>query len=181
MTADQLAAPPQTRPPHINPHWWYRATWRARQQAVDAHHRNQHNHDRIIAEARERAIVEELKAHVEELRLEHYRRYHPDQIIDTLDDEPMTWPQRLNELADLMALGSTPEDAALAIGKSASAIEKQARDHGRPEIARIYNRLRARSKRCVDCGDPVGKNSTRCKPCAGFMREMDRRTMRGAA
>ena len=175
MTADLV------RPPHINPHWWYRATWRARQLAVDAWNRDQHNRETIAAAIREQAFITELKANVEAMRLEHVRRYHPDQIIGHLDDEPMTWPQRLNEIADLLALGSTPEDAAIAVGKSASAIEKAARKFDRRDLAREYGRLRARVKTCADCGDPIGKDSTRCKPCAGYMREMDRRAMRGAA
>lgn len=178
---EDLAAPPNERPPHINPRWWYRATWHARQKAVDAY--NQHQRDRATIEAsiREAAFIANLKAGVEALRLEHTRRYHPEQIIGTLDDEPLTWPQRLDEITNLLALGSRPEDAAIAVGKSASAIEKQARDLGYGEIARVYNRLRKRGGSCADCGEGIGRGATRCKPCAGFMREMDRRTMRGAA
>lgn len=180
-TYEDFAAPPNDRPPHINPQWWYRATWHARQQAINAYNQQQRNRATIEAHIRETAYITELKATVEALRLEHHRRYHPDQIIGTLNDEPLTWPQRLDELTDLLALGSRPEDAAIAIGKSASAIEKAARDNGYPELARIYGRLRARGRSCVDCGESVGKTSTRCKACAGYVREQERRQARGAA
>jgi hypothetical protein len=235
---EDLAAPPNQRPPHINPHWWYRATWRARQAAVDAYHRDTRTSDATHTEPTPQPVTptgpltrDEKTAAIEELlaighapamianrfnttvtALEALLRRagRPDlarpfdrarsgayctrcgtetyrsELCRTCAAQVRESHKRsaddyLDEIEGLLALGCTHEEVIRHVGKSASALEKAARRNGRGDLARAFQRLRARTRQCIDCGTRVGKNSTRCKPCAGFMRETDRRTMRGAA
>ena len=163
MTTD-LAAPPQTRPPHINPQWWYRATWHARQTAINAHLRA----TRATAQA-ERDRIKALRANVETARAEHDERYHPaidptktdtQQLIDTIDGM-LTWAADTATI--LRELNMTP-----------GALERRMRRAGRPDLSRMFAaaRNRSRYKPCPDCGKSITHASARCRPCSFRAKEV---------
>lgn len=234
---EDLAAPPNQRPPHINPQWWYRATWHARQQAINAYNRDTRTNDtpnvapepieiptRPLTRDEKATIVEQLldeghtpvdianhlnttlagletalrRANRVDLARPFSRargrancthcgaRTYQSELCRTCAAQAREARKRsaddcLDEIEELLQLGRTHEEAARHVGKSASALEKAARRHNRGDLARAYQRLRSRSRKCVDCGQSVGKASQRCKPCAGLVREMDQRALRRTA
>jgi len=161
MSTD-LAAPPQIRPPHIPRDWWYRASWHARQQVLDAH-------NRTIRAEQERIAA--LRATVEAAKAEHIATYRPheatpaptksepERIIDTID-EMLTW-------------AASVEDILRELGMTAGALEKRMRLAGRRDLSRMFAAVRnaSRYKPCPDCGKKITHSSAHCRPCSFRAKE----------
>ena len=157
MTTD-LAAPPQTRPPHINRDWWYRATWHARQAAINTHNKRTRPADNA-------------------------RAYDPpdDEPVDTSGAysaplkaiTPET--QRLIDAIDGMLIwAASVDDILRELGVTVGAIEKRMRLAGRKDLARMFAAVRnaSRYKPCPDCGKNICHASARCRPCSFRAKEV---------
>ena len=138
MTTD-LAAPPQTRPPHINRHWWYRATWHARQQVVNDHARASRPVDKTIE------------------REEHHLASY------TLDTEAL-----IESATVLLDEGVNPYAIAERLGTTVAALEQRFRRRGLKDLARPFLKARKveRVHPCLDCGKDVSERAKRCQKCA---------------
>ena len=162
MTA-ALAAPTQTRPPHIDPRWWYRATWRARQTAIDNHNKTL----RAAAEA-ERARIAQLRANVEAARAEHEARYRP--TIDAPEPTPIRKLDADTVIATidtLLARHDNPHLVAKELGIGIGALEARARRAGRTDLAAMFGSIRNKSrahKPCA-CGRLMSRRSKACRVC----------------
>ena len=175
MTTD-LAAPELTRPPHINRHWWYRATWHARQAAVDTHNKQiRENADAIRAEA---VRIAELRATVERERRAHDKRYHPGELDDAepLEDDALNTAAIIETIDSMLDWTDDVAYICRELGKSAGALEMRMRraDPPRPDLARMFMQVRnaSRYKPCPDCGRRTSIRSARCRPCAFRAREV---------
>lgn len=135
---DDLAAPPTTRPPHINRDWWYRATWAARQAAVDAHNRNNRPSDRTIDR---------------------------DPLTEP---QTLTTSELIDSAAELLIQGCTPHEIAERLDTTVGALEQRFRRRGLTDLARPFLKARkgARVHPCADCGKPVSERAVRCGRCA---------------
>ena len=153
MTAD-LAAPPQTRPPHINPHWWYRATWHARQTALHAHH----------------ARIAQLRANVEAARHAHEALYRPGKLDNAqpLTTETLDTAAIIETIESMLDWTDDVDMICRELGKTAGALEMRLRRAGRVDLSRVFQHARnvQRYKPCPDCGRNIAHSSTRCRPCA---------------
>lgn len=137
MTTDTIPATAVNRPPHIDPQWWYRATWHARQQAVAEHNRSNRPaptpdpEPELIADYTldTEAIVESITLWITDLS--------PELIANRLDTTVGALEQRLRRA------GFT--------------------ELARPFL---QARKRANVHPCPDCGTPIGEGSKRCHPCA---------------
>lgn len=109
---EDLAAPPNERPPHINPRWWYRATWHARQQAVDAYNRQQRPIDK------------------------------PEPARAPITTRQLTRAEKVATAEFLLEDGTAPADIAAQLDTTVTALEAAARREGRNDIARHFWRAR---------------------------------------
>ena len=150
-TPDDLSAPPQTRPPHISPQWWYRATWHARQQAINAHNRTTRPADRTCGT-------------------------DIDNIVNaarTAEAQPMT-PAELDDAAlietiELLLEDGAPIDRIIATtGRKVGALEARMRRAGRLDLSRQLGNIRnaMRRKGCPHCGKSIWSGATQCGTCA---------------
>ena len=174
MTTDTLAAPPQTRPPHIPRAWWYKATWHARQQAIDAH--NAHRRANAEAIRQENARIAKLRANVETERRTHMRRYHPGDLDDA---EPITEDalDTAGLIETIEAMLDWTDDVNLIcreLGKTPGSLEMRLRRAERVDLSRPFQAVRngQRYKPCPDCGKNISHNSARCRSCAFRAREV---------
>jgi len=150
MTTD-LAAPPQTRPPHINPRWWYRATWHARQQAINEHNRNTRPTDRTTGT--------DIDTIVNAAR--------------TAEAQPIT-PTELDDAALIETLEQLLEDGApidkiiTTTGRKVGALEARMRRAGRLDLSRQLGNIRNAMRRrgCPHCGKTIWSGATQCGTCA---------------
>jgi len=166
VTTD-LAAPPQTRPPHINPRWWCRATWRARQQAIDTHNRHL-------------ARIAQLKANVEEARAEHEARYRPATPPTYQPPQKVVGKRKHVDTATLIQTveamlewTNDVEKITHELGMSVSAIEVRLRRANRRDLSRMFavHRDAERAHRpCPECGKRMYHTSKACKPCSARMQ-----------
>ena len=142
MTED-LAAPPQTRPPHISRHWWYRATWRARQQAIDEHNR------------------QNRPVHVE-----------PERILTPITIDTLDTAAIIESVEVMREWGADADTIAKELGKTVGSLEMRMRRAGRPDLGRVFMEARnaLRYKPCPDCGHRTTVRSTRCRPCSFRVR-----------
>lgn len=146
---EDLAAPPNQRPPHINPQWWYRATWHARQQAINAHNQQTRHRDAL------RANVETARTHHQwNYQRNTFDRGNPDHIAQLLD------------------AGITCQQIADGLLTTLDALETAMRRAGRRDLSRDFWRARAAST-CVSCGKATS-GPDRCKSCAARVRETAR-------
>lgn len=142
---EDLAAPPNERPPHIDPRWWYRATWHARQQAIDAYNRHQRPTDPTIEPA-------------------------PATPPPT---RQLTRADKVATIEFLLEDGATPAEIATQLNTTITALEAAARREGRNDLARPFNRAR-HNNACTDCEAPTVA-SERCRTCAAQARAARRR------
>ena len=163
MTAD-LAAPPQTRPPHIPRDWWYRATWHARQAAI-----NTHNQTIRAAQEAERARINRLRATVEAAKAEHDERYHP---ADT--PAANSTPEVIRTIDDMLTWAADTDTILRELNTTAGALEMRMRRAGRTDLARMFASVRnaSRYKPCPDCGKNICHASERCRPCSFRAKEV---------
>ena len=157
MTTD-LAAPPQTRPPHINPRWWYRATWHARQQAINEHNKT--------TRANEPHINRDAIA--DAARIAEARTLTPAE----LDTAALTETLEL-----LLTDGATPDKIIEATGRRIGALEARMRRAGRPDLARQLGVIRNAMRRtaCPVCGKAIWPPAVHCQGCANLTTHQKRR------
>ena len=173
MTTD-LAAPPQTRPPHINRDWWYRATWHARQQAVDAHNKaTRDNADTIRAEE---ARIAQLRANVEAARRDHEALYRPGSLDDAepITDDALDTAALIERIEAMLDWTDDVNFICTELGKSPGSLEMRMRRAERVDLSRVFQRVRngKRYKPCPDCGANIAHSSARCRKCAFRAREV---------
>ena len=136
------------RPPHINPRWWYRATWAARKAAVDAHNRANRPPDRTHEDPAP----------------------HPRASF-TVDTEHL-----IEAATEMLEDGLDANVIAARLGTTVSALEQRFRRRGLKELARPFLKARKAGNvhPCPDCGAMVSERANRCVPCAAQTPEMRR-------
>lgn len=139
---EDFAAPPAIRPPHIDPRWWYRATWHARQQAIDAYNRDTREHD----------------PHPPALGIDPLTLLDPNQPLQ----------DQLELIADLIDRRYTPATICARLSKKAGTLAGRLRRNGYKDAAAVFERLRNEQERgnCRHCGTPTSRFSDQCLPCA---------------
>ena len=136
------------RPPHINPRWWYRATWAARQAAVDAHNRANRPADRTHEDPAP----------------------HPRASF-TVDTEHL-----IEAATEMLEIGLDANVIAARLGTTVSALEQRFRRRGLRDLSRPFLKARKAGNwhPCADCGAMVSERASRCVPCAAKTPEMRR-------
>ncbi len=162
------------RPPHIPRDWWYRASWKARQAAVDAHRRA----TRLTVEQDEERRIAALRARVEAERVAHEARYRPQPpqpeppAVHGLRKGFMLRSERVRLLESMLTPGYDPALILAEMGCKVATIIRACEREGRSDLAAIFRPLEApRYKHpCRDCGTPVNHGYARCVRCAGRAR-----------
>lgn len=148
------------RPDTIDPAWWARASWRARQLAVAKATREA---EAAAAEAEQQAERDAEAARAAAAELE---RQLLTQNVGT--GAPVRYQERAAQVLGMLADGVSHIDIVLQLGVSAGSIDMALRRAGKPDVAREFGRLRSGARQkdaCPDCSRPKRTTSRRCKGC----------------
>ena len=147
------------RPPHIPRDWWYRASWRARQAAVDAHRRaNRPAPPPIAAEdPTAREVAEQVAAESRGRRV-------------------MPVKERADAVELLLEAGYEPVEIVAQLGIKASSLVRALQHADRRDLVPHFSRLRMHElgRPCPECGRPMFKPSAKsCQPCYQAQRRAE--------
>lgn len=152
MSPDTLTAPAAVRPPHINPQWWDRASWRAKQQAVSAWNRT----NRAIEEAEDT------------LRRAHDADAHLRTLAQRITDQQLDTAAFIESIEEMLDWSTEAHEIGRRLHTTVGALEAKLRRAGRVDLSNIFLRARnrGRKKPCPSCGKEIQIKSTKCRPCA---------------
>ena len=159
------------RPPHVDRQWWYRASWKARQSAVDAHQRRIRTATEDAAAA-EAAHIARLRANVEREKAAHEKRYYREPKAapakPRLPQGFMRRDERVALIESLLQPGYTAESILAEMGCKVSTAIRACEREGRLDLAALFRPLERDRRRgeCKHCGAAVSRKSERCRRCA---------------
>lgn len=148
-----------SRPEGVDPDWWARAPWSAKQRAAAAALRARAEAAGKTREQIERAIeaARLADAAAMEERLQHGAK-----------GTRMPYQKRAEQVLDLLEKGLTPVEIVLDLGVTAGSIDMALRRAKDPDTARLFGRLRSNARLkdpCPTCGKPKRTAAKQCKTC----------------